>query len=277
MMGNHSVEELKKLRESLKLHVEGEDLLKKTSKKIIMISNHNCLKDIFYLPLAFQRDCISLISSRLIYNPIPERQDAVQRYLLSMPIEAHGGSRYASMCLEVATSLLCAGYDLNIFPEGAYLEDSSVVHRGRTGASRILFSAKERGEDVLFLPVAIDVKQKSQDLDNFDFSLDDEVSIYVLDPISYEEQYQQYQNSNSREDKNHALHEVVDVGMEKIAKALNRKYDPEYIPLYPKGNVMFANGDKVMTEECQSPEFMQLYQEELQQRAKVYEKRIYKN
>lgn len=83
---------------------------------------------------------ISLISSRLIYKRDIKRQEVVNKYLYSMPIEAHGGKEYAN--LESAASLLSNGYNLNIFPEGAYIDDKEHVYKGRTGASRILFRAK---------------------------------------------------------------------------------------------------------------------------------------
>ena len=61
------LEELKKLREQLEVEIKGKDNFPKDAPSII-ISNHNRLMDIFYLPMAFDEDIISLVSARLVYK-----------------------------------------------------------------------------------------------------------------------------------------------------------------------------------------------------------------
>lgn len=91
-MSSIKIEELKKLRNSINLEVNGNPEIIKESPTIV-ITNHNCLKDIFYLPISLSEEdkIISLISSRLIYKRDIKRQEVVNKYLYSMPIEAHGG------------------------------------------------------------------------------------------------------------------------------------------------------------------------------------------
>lgn len=61
------LEELKKLRKQLDIEIIGKDNFPKDAPSII-VSNHNRLMDIFYLPLAFDQDIISLVSARLVYK-----------------------------------------------------------------------------------------------------------------------------------------------------------------------------------------------------------------
>ena len=206
-----------------------------------MITNHNCLKDIFYLPMSLSEEdkIISLISSRLIYKRDIKRQEVVNKYLYSMPIEAHGGKEYANLCLDSAANLLSNGYNLNIFPEGAYIDDKEHVYKGRTGAARILFSAKENGINPNIIPISIDVSQTEADLDSYNLNENDKVVVNVLDPIDYTDTYYYYKNSSSFEEKNANLHKIMDIGMRAIAESLNREYVDSYIELCPKKNVIF--------------------------------------
>ncbi len=234
----------------------------------IVISNHNCLKDIFYLPLAFPKEYVSLISSRLIYKKEKARQEMIDKYLYSMPIEAHGGERYANMCLWYASEFLKQKINVNIFPEGAYLDNTDKVYRGRTGAARILFDARQNNINAQIVPVAIKILQQEKNLDSYELKDTDEVLIKILSPIAYDDYYYGYQNSSTFQEKNKNLHCVIDDGMKKIAQALNREYDNQYIGLYPKGNVIFANGEKIDREQAQKSEYLNRYNSELDKRSK---------
>lgn len=270
---NKELELLKELKNKINLTVTGKENIP-SQEPAVLISNHNCLKDVFYLPLGIPREVISLISARLIYKRDLQRQQVVNSYLYSMPIEAHGGSAYANICLDEATNLLCKNSSLHIFPEGAYIDDKKHVYKGRTGASRILYSAKEKGITAHFIPVAIDVKQTNNDLDNFNFSSSDEVNIQILEPINYDEYFYQYEHSDNYHDKNEALHLVVDDGMKSIAQSLGREYVDEYIELFPKGNVIFKNGDKIETSLAQGDEYIRRYLQEVEERRETLEKRL---
>ena len=112
-MITNKLDELKKLKNDL-IKVNG---LENIDNKIpsIIISNHNCLMDIFYLPLVLNNEIVSLISPRLIYKKIENRQETVNKYLYAMPIEAHGGKTYSNICINKATELLNNNISLNIF------------------------------------------------------------------------------------------------------------------------------------------------------------------
>lgn len=86
----NKLEELKKLREHVNLVVKNLDNYPKDEINVL-VSNHNCLMDIFYLPMALPEEIISLISARLVYKNENNRKEIVNRYLNAMPIEAHGG------------------------------------------------------------------------------------------------------------------------------------------------------------------------------------------
>ena len=54
-MSSSKIEELKKLRNSIDLVVNGKPEIIKESPTIV-ITNHNCLKDIFYLPMSLSEE-----------------------------------------------------------------------------------------------------------------------------------------------------------------------------------------------------------------------------
>lgn len=269
-MSSTKLSELKKLRDSIEVCVNG-DVSVFDDKPSVIICNHNCLKDIFYLlaSLCIDDRIISLISSRLIYKKDLERQNLVNRYLYSMPVEAHGGPKYASMCLDGASRLLSAGEHLNIFPEGAYIEDKDHVYKGRTGASKILFSVRDNGMDANIIPVSIDVCSSSSDLDSYDLNSCDRVAVHVLDPIDYEDYYYDYKNTSDYSLKNSCLHKVIDDGMRAIADSLDREYVDSYIELFPKGNVMFENGEKIDTETANSEPYLSSYESSVNRRVRT--------
>ncbi len=266
---SNKIEELRKLRDNIELVVNGDPKVLHEAPTII-ITNHNCLKDIFYLPmsLSIEAQIISLISSRLIYKKDKERQNIVNKYLYSMPIEAHGGKSYVDLCLDSATSLLHEGHNLNIFPEGAYINDKEHVYKGRTGASRILFSAKEKGQHPNIVPIAIDIDSADNDLDSYYLNTHDKVTINILEPINYSEAYYNYQNSSNLQEKNINLHKVIDTGMMAIADSLDREYIDSYIELYPKGNVIFQDGKKIDTDIAQGKSHISQYKTDIETRAK---------
>lgn len=259
----NKLERLEELKGRLNLIVEGRENYPKDYSSII-IANHNCLKDIFYLPLAFDDEIVSLISSRLIYKKDKERQEIVEKYLNSFPIEAHGGSKYSSMCLEKASDIVRHGISVNIFPEGAYIDDKDNVYKGRTGAARILFDSYEKGNSPFFLPVSINIKSSSEDLDDYNL-MNDEVRIKILKPIDYSDDFYDYKHANE-EEKNKILHRLMKKGMLDISDSLGRNYIDEYIELFKKGNVIFENGEVIDTKLAQNEEYLDRYNNELKKR-----------
>ena len=97
------LEELKKLKEQLQLEIVGKNNIPSDAPSVI-ISNHNRLMDIFYLPFAFDEDIISLVSARLVYKQDQDRLSYINKYLNAFPIEAHGGKTYSNIPLPKASA-----------------------------------------------------------------------------------------------------------------------------------------------------------------------------
>ncbi len=225
------LEQLKKLREKLNMEVEGIENYPK-DEKVLMIANHQCLMDIFYLPCATLSPQISVVSSRLTFKQIELRQKTLNTYLHTMPIETGGGRMYADICINHIVDVFAnaGGINLNIFPEGAYLPGQNVVYRGKTGAARILFQTRDKNVDVKLLPIAIQHNNPILDVDSYAIEefCNHPVKIQVLEPIDYEEWYYQYKNSTTKEETNHAMHAVIDQGLSQIAKTINLPYMNQY-------------------------------------------------
>lgn len=233
----------------------------------VVIANHNCLMDIFYLPYAIPEEIVSLVSARLVYKQELDRKEVVHKYLNAMPIEAHGGAEYTRLCLEQAKNFLELGKSVNIFPEGAYVLEQNIF-RGHTGASRLVYETNKilnNGERVNLIPVSIYVK-RNDDLDNYKCETD-YVEVTFLDRINYEESYYKYQNTTDKVVKNTCLHKPIDTAMKNIANNLGLTYVNEYIKLRPKGNVMFADGSVVDVLDAQNEEYLNRYKDELDNQA----------
>ena len=261
-MSINKLEELKKLREHVNLVVKNLDNYPKDEINVL-VSNHNCLMDIFYLPMALPEEIISLISARLVYKNENNRKEIVNRYLNAMPIEAHGGIVYANMCLEGSIKLLENGKSVSIFPEGAYVPENKIF-RGRTGASRMVYLARSKGKKINLIPISISIS-RNDNLDDYNVE-GDNVEINILPSIDYEDAYYNYRNSQLREEKNMFLHQPIDKAMQCIADSLNIPYDGNYIELRPKGNVMFEDGSVVDVNTAKKPEFYKRYYRELNER-----------
>lgn len=235
----------------------------------VIVSNHNCLLDIFCVPYALE-NIVSLISARLVYKN-GDRKQLIEQYLNAMPIEAHGGKIYSDMCLQEAVNIVDSGFSVNIFPEGAYV-DGTVVHRGRTGAARILFESMKHGHQVDFIPVSIDIKGLDSNLDTLDMT-GKEVTVNFLDKIDVLSEFDKYMYGNDKI-RNDALHSIIDQAMRDIADSLGRQYLNEYIELTPKGNVIFSSADVIDTALAQSDKYIDMYHKELNERTKTIIKRL---
>lgn len=253
---------LERLRESIDIEIDGVDRYPK-GRPCVIVANHNRLMDIFYLPLAIPDDSVSLVSARLMYkNEIP-RKEMIHSLLYPLPIEAHGGSTYVELCLEAASRMVQNGVSVNIFPEGAYVDDQSLIYRGRTGAARILFRARELGSRPFFVPVAIEVDSKSNDLDSYQITEGDKVRITILDPVDYEREYSETVGNNDFSHRYFNYHVVTDKAMVEISQALGKPYCEDYIELFPKGNVMFSDGSTMPVEVANQSENISRYKRDL--------------
>ena len=257
------LDELKELREKLNITVTGEENYP-YGEPCLIVSNHNCLMDIFYIPTVINEDLVSMVSARLAYKK-GERLEVVDKYLNTFPCEAHGGRIYAKLGIDYASDILYKGQSISIFPEGAYIPDNTVVHRGRTGAARILFNARDKGVKPYIVPVSINIKDKIEELDNYN-PTDNEVEIKILEPLDYEKEYELYKIVNSLKYKNSLYHSIIDEAMIEISLSMSKTYIHEYIKLFPKGNVMFANGETVDKDEAQNNEYVERYISELKEK-----------
>lgn len=255
----NKLEELKKLMEQVNLVVKNSDNYIQDEVNVL-VSNHNCLMDIFYLPMILPEEIVSLISARLVYKNEDDRKSIIDKYLYAMPIEAHGGSVYANMCLKQATKFLINGKSVAIFPEGAYVYERKIF-RGRTGASRLVYNARNNGQQVNLVPVSIYVS-RNDDLDNYN-KIGDNVEITILPPIDYEEAYYNYRYTQNKEEMNMFLHQPIDTAMQCIADNLGIPYENNYIELKAKGNVMFSDGSVVDVATALNDEYVSRYNKEL--------------
>jgi|GEM_PF-378765 phospholipid/glycerol acyltransferase len=260
--------ELRELREKLNISASGLENIKE-NEVAILVSNHSCLMDIFYVPCVIDKDIISLISSRLMYKNDTLRKNVVNKYLNGFPIEAHGGKVYSQMCLDYSAKLLKDGHILSIFPEGAYIEDDGNIYKGRTGAARILFSSISDEFKPSIIPVSIKIDGEIEELDNY-FPTDNDVKINILEPIDYDEEYYNYSNTDNENEKNMCLHHVTETAMRRIASSIGKKYIDKYIELFPKNNVIYQDGETIKTEHAQNVEYVYRYKRELDSIIKNY-------
>lgn len=270
----NKTDNLKVLKEKINIKVTGQDNIQ--PKTNIYIANHNCLKDIFYLPMALDIGCVSLISPRLMYKNIEPRKKLVRDCLYALPIEAHGGKKYADICLQQATKLLREENNLalNIFPEGAYVKEP-IIYKGRTGAARILFQIASQDIPINFVPVAIKVDKEKIDLDSYDFN-NDQVEVNILKPIEYRDELETYLHTSDMQLQNSCLHSIIDRSFITIAETLNLEYIDSYIELFPKKNVMFYDGTTIPTDVAQQKYFVDLYKDSLEKESKEIIKQIKK-
>lgn len=259
------LDELRKLRKEINLKVEGLNNIEKDSVNIF-VANHNLLKDIFYLPMAVDMDLVSIISPRLLYKNEEIRKEVVNRYLNGLPVEAHGGKNYINICLSSGIEVLKNNISLAIFPEGAYISEDE-IHKGRTGAVRMLFSSLDEGSSINLIPVAIDTKKTN--LDDYSFNHDN-VGVKILEPIDYHASYEKFMNTDDFYIKNECLHKVMDEAMQNIAKSINKRYVDETISLRPKNNVMFSNGVVLPYDIAQNGYYLDLYKRDTENKVKEY-------
>lgn len=218
-----------------------------SDKPSLIVANHTCMKDIFSLPAALPEACQIVLSSRLMWkrnnDENARRRKIIEESLYGIPLEVHGGKQRLQVGLEMAKRALIDGWSVVIFPEGAYINEGH-VSRGRTGAARILFGARQAGVDVNLLPVGIDNKTEINDLDDFT-TRGDSIDIKVGAPIYYDEYFDNFMSADSPEQVKTALHSPVDIAMRSIAKSINRDYKNEYIELRPRSTIILETGEEI--------------------------------
>lgn len=257
-------QKLQELKEQLNFIVEGLENYPRDDRPIYYIANHSCLMDIFYLSMAVPNNQVMVVSNRIVYKPIKEKQETVNKYLYTLPLEPTG-KKYANITIESASRILASGIDLSIFPEGVY-NDRTAITRGRTGMARILFETCRKGVMPYLVPIAIDVDTKDPTLDRYKVCEDDNVEVKILEPIDYEYLINDYLQSDNIGERNAILHEVTDIGMQSIADALNLPFTGEYKPAIPKDNIMFQDGTTIPLDKAGLEENVNKFAEEINNR-----------
>lgn len=255
---------LQELREKLNFIVEGLENYPRDDRPIYFIANHSCLMDIFYLSMAVPNNQVMVVSNRIVYKPIKEKQEIVNKYLYTLPLEPTG-KKYANITIEAASKILVSGVDLSIFPEGVY-NDRTAITRGRTGMARILFESCRKGVMPYLIPIAIDVDTKDSTLDRYKVCEEDNVEVKILEPIDYEYLINDYLRSDNIKERNAILHEVTDDCMKSIADALNIPFTKEYKPAIPKDNIMFQDGTTIPLDKADLEENINRFAEEINNR-----------
>jgi len=238
---------LNKINSELVLDVKGLNNYKENEPSLL-VANHTCMKDIFTVSSALPEACQIVLSSRLMWkcntteNSL--RRTTIENSLYGIPMEVHGGKERLRMGLEMAKRALMDGWSVVIFPEGAYIEGFQ-VNRGRTGAARILFGAKQEGINANLIPIGISNKSNISDLDDF-LPRGDQIDVIIGETINYDEYYNDYINANSLEETKAALHAPVDIAMRSIARLIGKPYVDEYIELRKRETIILENGEEVL-------------------------------
>lgn len=257
--------ELQKLRDEINIEVEGVERYP-TDAPSIVIANHSCLMDIFYLAMALPEEIISVLSSRVLYKKIEKRQELIDKYLYGFPFDTSGMRSYSDISLKASVDFLKEGITIGAFPEGL-LNGSKMVSRGRTGMARILFQARELGIKPYLVPVAIDVNTTDTNLDRYIPNTEDQIHVRILPPVDYEAPFMEFCNCDNYQQRNNLLHSVIDNGMETIASSLGFPYVNSYLPLVPKDNIMYADGSVLPIDVAALPENIKCYKDGIDNRA----------
>lgn len=225
--------ELILLKEKLGLIVRGIDNYNPNEINVVL-SNHRTIRDIFYIPASLSSDIVSIVSSRFVYKKVEEKQKLVDKYLNVLPFETHGGSVINNYNIKSAVELLKNSCSVQIFPEGAYLNDgNNDVTQGRNGAIRILFKAMDLGMDINIIPVGIRYNDEFVDVDSIELN-DKDVEISILPKLNIKSRYNDYNNTDDYHLKKIILDDIVKESLSLIANDLNYNYIDEQIVLFDK-------------------------------------------
>lgn len=213
----------------------------------LIVANHTCIKDIFAVPAALPEACQIVLSARLMWkrNNFENylRRLTIEESLYGIPLEVHGGDKRLRVGMEMAKKALMDGWPVVIFPEGAYTNDHQVT-RGRTGASQILFEARQAGLKANLIPISIDNQPAAIDLDDF-MPNGSSININISKPIDYDEFYARYQNTDNFDEKRQALHAPIDIAMKSIARIIKQPYVDSYIKLNPRSTIVLESGEEI--------------------------------
>lgn len=226
--------ELLKLREKLNIIVKGKENYK-SDEVNILVSNHSSFLDYFYVPAAIDDDIVSIIKPVLYYGKNEERSENINKYLNAMPFEYHAGPDINNYNINSAVYLLNCFKSIHIFPEGAHSPYENCVNKGRNGAVRCVFGAKQSGNKVNLIPVGI---KTNDSVDNF------KIEVNILPQIDYSEDYMKYLSIANLKERKEILYKVTKEAMTSIASALDYDYIDERIKLENKA-IILPNGNYI--------------------------------
>lgn len=228
-----------------------------TSCSSVFISNHTYLMDIFFINQILEKEIATAISSRLLFKDEPERKKLINKFINPVPIEVHAGRNYINMCLNSLSNLLLNNISFNIFPEGAYLEQSNNIYKAHTGCIRALYEASKEVK-VNLIPIAIDVQSKINNLNSYNIS-PSKVNISILKPIEYHEYFNLFLNTHD----NKFLHLPLDQAMKNIAEEINKNYILHYIELRTRDDIIWPTGERYNIESVLTNNYVEEYQQNL--------------
>lgn len=263
---------LSEMESKLNITIDGIENYPYDDEPTLVIANHSCLMDIFYLAMAVPEPHVSVISSRVLYKNEYPRKDIVNSSLYAMPLEPMGGI-HSKIAMKAMSEILGEGVSLSIFPEGIY-NNRKLISRGRTGVARILAGAVSKGVLPHYVPVAIDVRSNNRDLNSIVPSEEDEIHIQILEPQNYERLMWLFYRAQDFDERNALLHQMVDLGMQEIADALDVDFSGQYINVSPKENVMYQDGSVLSFEEAKLEENIEKYRDEVMTRARHLVKKL---
>lgn len=142
----------------------------------------------------------------------------------------------------MARSALHEGWPVIAFPEGAYTGEQEVT-KGRTGAIRLLFEAKDQGTEAQFLPIGIDTVADKDSLDELISTKP--IRITIGEPIDYESLYREYSSAEDDASRKQVFRTMTDIAMRTIAELSHRPYKDEFIPLRPRSTIILESGEEV--------------------------------
>lgn len=75
-MSSSKLSKLKEIRKQINMGINGNNH-KEDGVSNIYVSNHSCLKDGFYVPMALDHEIVVVVSSRVIYKNIESRKKSI--------------------------------------------------------------------------------------------------------------------------------------------------------------------------------------------------------
>lgn len=235
------------------------------NKPIIFISNHTCIRDVFYILKAINKKTIVLTSSNSVYKKEP-KEDFMRKHLYMIPVEIYGDIRYSEVLLEECINLLQNKINLLIFPEGVYTTDDN-INRGHTFVARIIEKAMNKNIFIHLVPISIQIKGKTKDKASIDFR-EEECFIHFLEEINYKKYFKKLEKKISRKEKNKCYHDLLDQSMKMIADDLEVIYKMAYKPYVEKKELITIDSKQKNIDILKQNDYLEKYKIDLKNRVK---------